>query len=217
MNSSLFRRTCSPRSRRLHGGFTLVEILVAVAIIAILAALLIPVASTMQKKAAAAQCVSNLRQAFNYFLEDTQQSEEMPMAWNGSSGWVNDKYNALKAEKNNGYKVFGCPAQRKALRLAADARTYSMNGHLVNAGWNNPPPGRIPKYRDPSKIAVLTDGGLRDGAYNVSVSITFPPERIHNGRANIAFLDGHVEAVKDIPAITNPAAGTPESIFWLGR
>lgn len=217
MNQSIFPRIFPCRISRRSSGFTLIELLVTVAIIGILAALLAPVVGSMQKKAGATQCVSNLRQAFNYFLDDTQQSDEMPMAWNGSDGWVNIKYNQLKSEKNSGYKVFGCPVQRKALRLPADARTYSMNGHLVNAGWNNPPPGRIPKYRDPSKIAVLTDGGLRDGSYNASVTIKYPPQLIHEGRANIAFLDGHVEAVKDIPNDEKPTPGTPESIFWLGR
>lgn len=213
MNESLSPRVCL----RQCCGFTLVELLVTVAIVGILAALLTPIVGSIQKKAGATQCVSNLRQVYGYFMEDAQVADEIPRAWNGSSGWVDDKYNALKLEKNNGYKAFGCPVQRKAMHLPIDARTYSMNGYLVNEGWNNPPPGRIPKYRDPSKIAVITDGGIRNGAYNSSLSIPFPPERIHDGKANIVFLDGHVEAVKDIPSNPNPTAGTPESIFWLGR
>lgn len=36
-------------------------------------------------------------------------------------------------------------------------------------------------------------------------------------QGNIVFPDGHVEAVKHIPSNPNPTAGTPESIFWLGR
>jgi prepilin-type processing-associated H-X9-DG protein/prepilin-type N-terminal cleavage/methylation domain-containing protein len=210
-------RSRSPRPSRWNVGFTLLELLVAVAIVGVLAALLTPVVGSMQKKAAATQCVSNLRQAYNYLMEDTQQAGDMPAAWNGSTGWVNDKYNALKAEGNPGYKVFGCPLQRKSMHMANDARTYSMNSHLVNAGWNNPPPGRVARFRDHSKIAVLTDGAIRDGAYNVSASIPFPPQLIHDGKANIAFLDGHVEPVKDIPSNQSPKEGTLESIFWLGR
>ena len=45
------------------GGFTLVELLVVLAIIAILAALLLPVLSNMRAKAWQSQCLNNLRQA----------------------------------------------------------------------------------------------------------------------------------------------------------
>jgi len=78
-------------------------------------------------------------------------------------------------------------------------------------------PGRIPKYRDPSKLAVIIDGGIRNGACNSSLTIRDGLEGIHGGKVNIVFPDGYVEAVKHIPSNPNPTAGTPESIFWLGR
>jgi prepilin-type N-terminal cleavage/methylation domain-containing protein/prepilin-type processing-associated H-X9-DG protein len=216
MNLYSFPRTRPLRFLTRPSGFTLIELLVTVAIVGILAALLTPIVGAMRANSDATQCITNLRQVYMYLMEDVQLTEEMPAAWNGSSGWVDTKRDALRLEKADGYKAFGCPTQRKSRRLAADARTYSMNSHLVNDYWNKPPI-KVPKYRDPSKVAVLTDGAVRNGSYNAAVSITYPCELPHDGKANIAFLDGHVEAVKDIPSNQNPTEGTPESIFWLGR
>lgn len=223
MNHSSLQQNCSRRFRHRSGGFTLIELLITIGIIAVLAALLTPLVSSMQKKAGATQCVSNLRQVHGFLMEDAQQAGgQIPMAWDdyasGEKSWLNRKHNELKDQKSNGYKVFGCPSQRKALRLASDARTYSMNGLLVNYYWN-PPPSPVPKYHDPSKVAVIMDGGIRASSpnnYNSSVNNDNFPEFTHDGKANIVFLDGHVEArsKSDIPKKLDAASGG--AIFWTG-
>lgn len=57
-----------------RGGFTLVELLVVVAMIAMLAALLLPALSTAREKGKSAVCQSNLKQlgiAFAMYWNDT--------------------------------------------------------------------------------------------------------------------------------------------------
>lgn len=206
-------------------GFTLTEILVTIGIIAFLAALMMPAIRSVRGKADSTRCTSNLRQVYFLLMDEIQDTSEIPMGWDVSKstpGWMDRKYDELVKEGEGKHRVMGCPAQRKALRLPSGARTYSMNSVIVNDYWN-PPPGRIPKFRDPSSVALFTDGGIRGSAptsYNATVNMSNPPQCIHNDEktANIAFLDGHVATLlqKDIPTGSH-TLGTPGSIFWLGK
>ena len=66
----------------LTSGFTLVEILVVLAIIAVLATLLMPMAQRMSASATAAKCSSNLREiGRGYALFSADNNGSVPYTW----------------------------------------------------------------------------------------------------------------------------------------
>jgi prepilin-type N-terminal cleavage/methylation domain-containing protein/prepilin-type processing-associated H-X9-DG protein len=232
--------------RRMRGGFTLVELLTVVAIIAVLMAVLLPVVSGIRRGADTVQCVSNLRQVYLLLQQDIQSyNGEIPPAQNqnssercgvpGGGTWINNKF--VKASSS---KVFGCPSQRRAHKLAANARTYSMNSTLANDYWNGPgnPQGNklagtpdmryFSNFAHPGRSLIFSDGAWENGSYNSGVNGygpgSRPPETIHDGSANICFLDGHIASMKqtDLPVYNantdyTTKLGSDASIFWLGR
>ena len=98
--------------------FTLIEILVVIAIIGILSALLFPVLSTARENGRKTACLSNMHQLGLAFQQYTQDSrEKYPLAANyqnwapGNAHWVagtTDKYLAsLTPDASGVYKATG--------------------------------------------------------------------------------------------------------------
>lgn len=229
-------------------GFTLIELLVTIGIIALLAGLLFPAVGRMQRSAQATQCQSNLRQVYGLFWQTVQDYDmQIPPAYNNQSGagtlsgvtpgngWLDmTSASYITAGQPKTASIFGCPAQRKSLKLTNTARTFSMNGVAASTYWSgdmvNPTPIYYSRFKQPSRTVIFTDGSVVSGQYNSNVNGDNSgggkfPEAIHDGSSNLAFLDGHVEKMKnsDIPSIAigdltrASTLGTPASVMWLGR
>ena len=220
-----------PRSSLRVWAMSLIELLCVMAIIALLAALLLPALGQGQARARRAQCVNHLRQAgvaFVNFAND--HSGQFPMAVPVSAG------GSLEVARS-GYRIEGdfyfsfrhfqaasnelvtpklvvCPADT---RLPAASFTTLSNGNLsyfigVNARFAQPTSilagdrNLTNDYTAPSTLVRLGD--------NYALRWT---DELHRFKGNLLFSDGHVEernnpallsAAGQVPAIANLALPT---------
>lgn len=107
------------RERESTEGFTLVELLVVMAIIAILAALLLPALSRAKAKAQRTACMNNLRQinlGIRMYADDSQEATPSPGVPTSPTDALNlySGYKALMKSyvRVNDDRLFACPADR---------------------------------------------------------------------------------------------------------
>ena len=117
-------------------GFTLVELLVVMIVIAILAALLLPVIGAAKKRAWRTTCLDNLRQinlGVSMYADDSQDATPSPgsaaaatnvMALYSGYKELMKNYVGLKGASSPQDKLFACPAD-----------TFFPNFFLTNARW----------------------------------------------------------------------------------
>jgi len=183
----MFKMMC--RSVRRSGkGFTLVELLVVVAIIGILAGILVPVLGKARENAKRASCKSNLKQiglALHMYADDnsTVPSSFPTDDGNFSAQSLSFLYNDYISTK----EVFSCPSNpMSTANLAAltDPGTAIIDG--VSAGINNWNPGYAydPNHSngDEGGTAIASDqpSGTAIGPNHDSIG------------HNVLFVDGHV-------------------------
>lgn len=141
-----------PTSRKPHlghrpHGFTLVELLIVISIIALLAAILFPVFSRVRENARRSSCQSNLKQIGLGILQYTQDYDEiMPNGF--SSNDVTDTWTDYSTgeQNTNNYKwmdavypyvkseqVFVCPSATKVI-VGSSSTTYVPNAFKLRSG-----------------------------------------------------------------------------------
>ncbi len=169
-------------------GFTLIELLVVMGIIAILAAIILPVYVGARARAKNTVCLSNLSQigkAFLYMREGASPGRTtLKETAEQLSRFVMEDYSDGEGRLRS---IGRCPT-------TDEVPSYGVNWML----FENAPGSTDP---DTSGTFVLADSkGVAIIRSNDDVAYR------HNGGANVLFLDGHVKWVKQI----TPAMYTPE-------
>jgi len=93
-------KTAIRRRPRSVAGFTLVEMLIVIAIITILAGILFPVFAEAREKARQSACLSNERQigvAIQLYCQDFDESLPSGCAWQNGRGWAGQAFPYVKS------------------------------------------------------------------------------------------------------------------------
>jgi prepilin-type N-terminal cleavage/methylation domain-containing protein/prepilin-type processing-associated H-X9-DG protein len=173
--------------------FTLIELLIVIAIIAILASLLLPALRNAKHKAMEIKCASRLKQLQMGFINYAD-------AWNGllpdSSSlncwyFVVGEYIGLEEEHSDSKH---CPSVDRS-KIAWPTYTYKMNAFLKFV--------KLSGLNSISKRVLLIDGNVEESDYKNypwdrgPVLTPHRPAFRHLNASNTLMLDGHVQRTKD--------------------
>jgi prepilin-type N-terminal cleavage/methylation domain-containing protein len=208
----------SDRINRNTRGFTLVELLVVIGIIALLVSMLLPSLRKAQASAERVKCMSNQRQlttAVRMYAADNK--DVIPVSWPDSNGsvkirttpWVigGNTLNAITSGSIHKYarnpEVYHCPGDFTWHRIS-----YAMN-FVLNGESFGPRYGKLSQVKGQSQTMAFIDendvrgdyaNGYNLGSFAVS-SYPFEnnsvwvdnPGQWHDRGAVVSFIDSHVE------------------------
>lgn len=199
----------SPKIVFIRHGYTLVELLIVISIIAILAGIAYPVYMHVKANAKKTQCISNLRQLCQASLMYAQDyNGQLPPFQNilppfGNREDIRDPkalHIALSPYvKNN--TVFFCPTDPVAGKPVSKWLVYhefssylfafSNYPPLMDTGWNTPA-GFCP----PSRYELIFDANYNHVPAGDPSGREYGTGCDHFGRRNIVYLDGHIGNIR---------------------
>ena len=222
------------RPRR--AAFTLLELMVVIAVIAILAGLLLPVFNKIGLMGQSTKTISNLRQigvAIDLYEKDnnnfipavnTQQTD------GGTFNWANllDYYHYLNdgiTKYVNGQRTdlpslqtMYNPTTRLLYPKATNSGGYGLNGFTTLATYNAGDPNATPRMslttlKLPARTVLVADANYQ-GNFNWGL-LDSPdgqlfPSTFCSGKAHYLFCDGHVEFI----AALNPKATNSQPVGY---
>lgn len=197
-------------------GWTLIELLTVIAVIAVLAAILLPVLYQAREKARQTICLSQLKQLTSATLMYAQDYDEvLPCFWDYHDGegklggWIfylvfeeclqgnfDPTKGSIYAYTRNP-QIYTCPSDR-----CRQGNSYAYNGALspnpvarVGPGFHFGLP--IAAIQEPSAVIMFTEEETHHGSTNDGHQLP-DGDRLttrHHGRSLFSFCDGHVKAL----------------------
>lgn len=209
--------------------FTLIELLIVIAIIGILASMLLPALKMARDSAKQALCKSNLKQFGLAFLNYANDYEDfLP---NASQEWAPvgthracaeiffQSYlgGSLPAAESAAVNLYKCPAsqEKNSGSSIAGVLSYTMNGWISNT--YNVKYRRLMSWKRPTQSGLLVESAwVSDGAYCVPTPNGPDMTMRHFRGGNILYLGGHVHDMTYLQSVSMKTLNgqTKRVIYW---
>jgi len=202
-------------------GFTLLELLVVLAIIAVVAGLLLPAVRRARAEAHRIHCLNNLRQMVLAATEYEIDHGAFPPAYarDFSTGKTRT-WESFLWDMGTKFQIQQCPAFHGEAMWKEDRYTgYNYNASYVGGRvflrGNTVLPGSaesasMADIKNPAKCALFGDGEYESGAnkfmrspdpgpldFDASLTLAGTQGFRHRDMTNVGFADGHAESLKD--------------------
>ena len=214
-----------PHATHRSQAFTLVELLVVMAIVAVLMGILLPVLGSAHESGNIAKCTSNMHQVFSaLILYTSDHADTLPQRFYGDDskgqplGYTELILVYVDPGSSAQYslvakKVYTCPSQRNPSYSAEPG--YGMNWFYDNAD--------LAHVARPSQTILLAEtlgtggtGSRRADRDNNSGDVGMLDATRHRGQSNYVFFDGHLSrlAYADTRKLSSASSdGTPTDLW----
>ena len=201
-------------------GMTLVELLVVIAVVALLAALTGPALKQAKALAVRMGCINNQRQLFfaaRMFADENDGSLPARAMVATDERWPA----AFQAYLNGNTGVYRCPSAKDDAEMQQDPfsnahnnTSYIINGFNDVMTYNTPSAMKVDRLSDPSGIILFGESKNGDGGFYMDLDEgneqTALDTARHSGGACYVFADGHAGWIRSPQTVT-------EKLWWVNK